>query len=97
MERAFLGISHSPLIGLNSVAPAVEQALGAALAAAREQVRAFAPELVVLVAPDHYNGFFNEAMPPFCIGTQANAVGDYPPLRDRSTSMPVPRSSSPSG
>ena len=77
MERAFLGISHSPLIGLNSVAPAVEQALGAALAAAREQVRAFAPELVVLVAPDHYNGFFNEAMPPFCIGTQANAVGDY--------------------
>jgi 2,3-dihydroxyphenylpropionate 1,2-dioxygenase len=32
---------------------------------------------VVLVAPDHYNGFFNELMPPFCIGAQATAVGDY--------------------
>lgn len=77
MERAFLGMSHSPLIGLNPVAPAVEQALHAAIAQAREQVQAFAPELVVLVAPDHYNGFFNELMPPFCIGTQARSVGDY--------------------
>jgi 2,3-dihydroxyphenylpropionate 1,2-dioxygenase len=77
MERAFLGISHSPLMGLNPVAPAVEQELKAAIASAREQVLAFAPELVVLVAPDHYNGFFNELMPPFCIGTQARSVGDY--------------------
>lgn len=77
MARAFLGISHSPLMGLNPVAPAVEQELKAAIASAREQVLAFAPELVVLVAPDHYNGFFNELMPPFCIGTQARSVGDY--------------------
>jgi len=77
MERAFLGISHTPLMGLNPVSPAVEQELKAAIATAREQVRAFAPELVVLVAPDHYNGFFNELMPPFCIGTQAQSVGDY--------------------
>ena len=77
MERAFLGMSHSPLMGLNPVAPAVERELQAAIATAREQVEAFAPELVVLVAPDHYNGFFNELMPPFCIGTQARSVGDY--------------------
>ena len=75
--RAFLGISHSPLIGLNPVAPAVEVELNAAIAAARKQVLAFDPELVVLIGPDHYNGFFNELMPPFCIGTQATAVGDY--------------------
>jgi 2,3-dihydroxyphenylpropionate 1,2-dioxygenase len=77
MKRAFLGMSHSPLIGLNPVAPAVSDELETALAAAREQVRAFDPELVVLVGPDHYNGFFNELMPPFCIGTQATSVGDY--------------------
>ena len=77
MERAFLGMSHTPLLGLNPVAAGVEQELQAAIAAARDQVLAFAPELVVLVAPDHYNGFFNELMPPFCIGTQADAVGDY--------------------
>lgn len=75
--RAFLGMSHSPLIGLNPVSPAVEGELQGAFAKAREYVRAFDPQLVVLVAPDHYNGFFNELMPPFCIGTQARAVGDY--------------------
>ena len=77
MERAFLGMSHSPLMGLNPIAPVVERELQDALGRAREQVRAFAPELVVLVAPDHYNGFFNELMPPFCIGTRARSVGDY--------------------
>lgn len=77
MERAFLGMSHSPLMGLNPVTPEVEHELQAAIAMAREQVQAFAPELIVLVAPDHYNGFFNELMPPFCLGTQARSVGDY--------------------
>ena len=78
--RAFLGISHSPLIGLNPVAADVEADLQAAIAAARKQVIAFDPELVVLLGPDHYNGFFNELMPPFCIGTQAMSVGDYQTL-----------------
>ncbi len=77
MDRAFLGISHTPLMGLNPVAPAVQHMLQAAIAEARAQVQAFAPELVVLVASDHYNGFFNDLMPPFCIGTQARSVGDY--------------------
>ena len=76
-DRAFLGLSHSPLLGLNPVAQAVEDELAAAIAAARDQVLAFDPELVVLLGPDHYNGFFNELMPPFCIGTQATSVGDY--------------------
>jgi 2,3-dihydroxyphenylpropionate 1,2-dioxygenase len=75
--RAFLGMSHSPLMGLNPVAPAVNDDLQSAIATARAQVLAFAPELVVLIGPDHYNGFFNELMPPFCLGTQANSVGDY--------------------
>lgn len=77
MERAFLGMSHSPLIGLNPVPAEVERRLQAAIAAARDLALDFAPELIVLVGPDHYNGFFNELMPTFCIGTQATAVGDY--------------------
>lgn len=76
-SRAFLGISHSPLMGLNPIDAAVEAQLQEGIAKARETVRSFDPELIVLVAPDHYNGFFNELMPPFCIGTQARAVGDY--------------------
>ena len=76
-NRLFLGLSHSPLMGLNPVDPAVEAELQGAIARARELVRAFDPERVLLVAPDHYNGFFNEVMPPFCLGTQARSVGDY--------------------
>lgn len=75
--RAFLGLSHSPLIGLNPVAPEVGAALQGAIADARARVLAFDPELVVIAGPDHYHGFFNELMPPFCLGTQATAVGDW--------------------
>ena len=76
-QRAFLGMSHSPLLGLNPVNAADQQAIDSAINSARKAVHAFAPELIILVGPDHYNGFFNELMPPFCIGSQATAVGDY--------------------
>ena len=76
-RRAFLGMSHSPLLGLNPVAAEDQQALDQAIAQARAAVLAFDPELIVLIGPDHYNGFFNELMPTFCVGSQASAVGDY--------------------
>ncbi len=34
------------------------------IASARERIAAFSPELVVLFAPDHYNGFFYDVMGP---------------------------------
>lgn len=74
---AFLGISHTPLMGLNSIPADIEAELQAALVAARAQVEKFAPELIVLLGPDHYNGFFHELMPTLCVGTQASGVGDY--------------------
>ena len=76
-SRAFLGLSHTPLMGLNPVDAAVQADVDAALAAVRERVLAWAPQRIVLIGPDHYNGFFNEVMPPFCIGDAAEAVGDY--------------------
>lgn len=76
-RRAFLGMSHSPLLGLNPIDAEDQAALDAAAAQARACVQAFDPQLIVLLGPDHYNGFFNELMPPFCIGSQATAVGDY--------------------
>ena len=77
IQRAFLGMSHTPLLGLNTIEPSVQQPLDHAIARARAAVHAFNPELVVLLGPDHYNGFFNELMPPFCIGSHATAIGDY--------------------
>lgn len=76
-RRAFLGMSHSPLLGLNPIAADDQSELDRAVEDARVAIKAFDPELIVLLGPDHYNGFFNELMPPFCIGTQATAVGDY--------------------
>ena len=76
-SRAFLGMSHSPLLGLNPIDDDDQMAIDMAVSAARTFVHEFAPELIVLIGPDHYNGFFNELMPPFCIGSQVTAVGDY--------------------
>ena len=75
--RAFLGMTHTPLLGLNPLAADVDADLGGAIRTVAERVRAWAPDRIVVIGPDHYNGFFNENMPPFCIGTQATAVGDY--------------------
>ena len=75
--RAVLGLSHTPLLGLNPLRAAVDADLRGAIARATGLVHAFAPELIVLFFPDHFNGFFHEVMPPFCIGTEGGAVGDY--------------------
>jgi 2,3-dihydroxyphenylpropionate 1,2-dioxygenase len=75
--RAFLGLSHTPLMGLNPIDTSAQDELQASIKEMQKKILAFDPELIVLVAPDHYNGFFNDLMPAFCIGTQATAVGDY--------------------
>lgn len=35
------------------------------------------PELVITFGPDHYNGFFYDTMPPFCLALGAFGLGDY--------------------
>jgi 2,3-dihydroxyphenylpropionate 1,2-dioxygenase len=70
-------MSHSPLLNLPGPAQDLLDDIDGALAQAREFVEGFDPELVVIFAPDHYNGFFYKLMPPFCIGTEAQGVGDY--------------------
>ena len=77
MTAAAVGLSHSPLIGKNDPEPAVLARAGQAVENARAFVREFGPELVVLYAPDHYNGFFYHQMPPFCLATEAHSVGDF--------------------
>ena len=77
MTAAAVGLSHSPLIGKNDPAPEVLARVDQAVEDAKAFVRAFDPELVVLYAPDHYNGFFYQEMPPFCLATEAHAVGDF--------------------
>lgn len=77
MPAALVGLSHSPLIDANPPAADVSAAVDAAISEARSFIADFAPDLVVLYAPDHYNGFFYKTMPPFCLATAAEAVGDF--------------------
>jgi len=70
-------MSHSPLLNLPGPPAELLDDIGAALGRARDFVAEFDPELVVVFAPDHYNGFFYRLMPPFCISTAASGVGDY--------------------
>ena len=70
-------MSHSPLLNLPGPSQDLLDDIDTALTQARQFVEDFDPEIVVIFAPDHYNGFFYKLMPPFCIGTEAQGVGDY--------------------
>ncbi|MBS1129750.1 MAG: Extradiol ring-cleavage dioxygenase, class enzyme, subunit [Proteobacteria bacterium] len=70
-------LSHTPLRGINDPGAAIVAEVDAVLAKAKAEVEAFDPELIVVFAPDHYNGLFYDLMPPFVIATAADSVGDY--------------------
>ncbi|VVE14975.1 3-(2,3-dihydroxyphenyl)propionate dioxygenase [Pandoraea eparura] len=80
-------ISHTPLHGYFDPPDHIVSDVKRVQARARERVRAFDPELVVVFAPDHFNGFFYDVMPPFCIGAAATAIGDFNSLAGK---LPVP-------
>ncbi|WP_417522170.1 3-carboxyethylcatechol 2,3-dioxygenase [Marinobacter sp.] len=70
-------LSHTPLVGhVDPEQPILDEVNGV-IADARKRIEAFDPQLVLLFAPDHYNGFFYDIMPSFCIGTKAYAIGDF--------------------
>ncbi|GGJ30809.1 3-carboxyethylcatechol 2,3-dioxygenase [Streptomyces brasiliensis] len=77
MSVALVTMSHSPLLEYAEPPAEVSTAVQSAFDQARAFVRDYDPTLVVSFAPDHYNGFFYDLMPPFCIGYEALGVGDY--------------------
>lgn len=70
-------LSHTPLVGLVDPEKSILDEINIVIAVARKEIEIFEPELVLLFAPDHYNGFFYDIMPSFCIGTAAYAIGDF--------------------
>jgi len=70
-------MSHSPLLHHVQPSPEVKAEVDAGFEATRTFVKEFDPDLIINFAPDHYNGFFYNLMPPFCIGYEAIAIGDY--------------------
>jgi 2,3-dihydroxyphenylpropionate 1,2-dioxygenase len=77
MTLALLAMSHSPLLEHAELDAKVSAELEAAFAQARRFVHEFDPDVIVNLAPDHYNGFFYRLMPAFCVGYAAESIGDY--------------------
>ncbi|NNG20122.1 3-carboxyethylcatechol 2,3-dioxygenase [Naumannella sp. ID2617S] len=77
MSLALICLSHTPLMGFTEPAPGVRAEVEALLDRLRGFVAEFDPTLVVSFGPDHYNGFFYDLMPPFCLCLGARGVGDF--------------------
>jgi 2,3-dihydroxyphenylpropionate 1,2-dioxygenase len=77
MTLALVSMSHSPLLELSEPPAELTADVETAFAAARKFIGEYDPELVVVFGPDHYNGFFYELMPQFCIGLAATSIGDF--------------------
>ena len=77
MTLALCSMSHSPLLELSQPPAELAADVETAFAAARTFISGYDPELVVVFGPDHYNGFFYELMPQFCIGMAATSIGDF--------------------
>jgi len=77
MPFAAVCASHAPLI-LEDQTPAPQRDLFLShMRAAGDWIRAFAPDLIIEFAPDHFNGFFYDLMPNFCVGLAAESIGDW--------------------
>jgi 2,3-dihydroxyphenylpropionate 1,2-dioxygenase len=37
----------------------------------------FKPDCIIQFSPDHFNGFFYDLMPSFCVGMSATSIGDW--------------------
>ncbi|WP_397475041.1 3-carboxyethylcatechol 2,3-dioxygenase [Pusillimonas sp.] len=76
-QALLLCLSHTPLMGRLDPEIGVENEVRQAIGRLAESLTQFEPELIFLFGPDHFNGFFYDLMPSFCIGAAAESIGDY--------------------
>jgi 2,3-dihydroxyphenylpropionate 1,2-dioxygenase len=70
--------SHSPLMEFASPQEQrQEQVVRDTFAKLAAEVKAYDPTLIITFGPDHFNGFFYDLMPSFCVGIRATAAGDW--------------------
>ena len=87
MALATICASHTPLMGEGVASDATKAAVKAAFARLADRVTEFGPDLIVQFSPDHFNGFFYGLMPAFCVGSAAQAIGDW---NTQAGPLPVP-------
>lgn len=76
MQSAVVCASHSPLLYCFEKPPADWQRIQDGLAQCHAFVDDFRPDLTVIFGADHFNGFFLNMMPAFCVGLDAEATSD---------------------
>ena len=69
--------SHTPLLKDGEASDETRERVRAGFAGLAQTVREYRPDCIVQFAPDHFNGFFYDLMPPFRIGAGAEAIGDW--------------------
>ena len=74
-------MSHTPLRGKNDPDISIVEQVNSVIEQASAEVAAFDPELIIVFAPDHYNGLFYDLMPSFVVAAGANSIGDYGTLK----------------
>lgn len=72
-----IGLSHSPLKAFVNPPNDKRANVESILSRARGALAKLQPDLIVIFFPDHFNGFFFDLMPPFCVGAAGRAIGDY--------------------
>jgi len=79
MSVQLICCSHSPLMmtDVEEHHPGSHGRFYKELDVAAAALKKFDPDLVVVFGPDHFNGFFYELMPSFCIGTAAEGTKDW--------------------
>ncbi|MEY4266168.1 MAG: hypothetical protein RIS90_703 [Pseudomonadota bacterium] len=80
MPSRLICMSHSPLMLVKSLRPKereAERRFYDILRDYKARIKVDPPDVVVIFSPDHFNGFFYDMMPSFCIGTEAQSTQDW--------------------
>jgi 2,3-dihydroxyphenylpropionate 1,2-dioxygenase len=80
MPVNLVALSHSPLMEFVDPPAETRARVEDAFDVTREFIAQLKPDVAVIFAPDHYNGFFYDMMPSFCLGGRAEALGDFSTL-----------------
>ena len=77
MSLGLICASHTPLMYHADPGDEVRAAVDGGYERLRGWLRRFDPELVIAFGPDHFNGFFYDLMPSFCVAVRASGAGDW--------------------
>ncbi len=77
MALAAVCASHTPLMNRGPATSETQGRVETAFAGLAQWVRDYQPDLIIQFAPDHFNAFFYDLMPSFCVGAGAVSLGDW--------------------